>query len=743
MANNPDLPPDDGKVKLPKVDSAMNKVSPNIDAGGRGTKDDDEDAKKARSEAEKHKQEILTRARKRFDRCVSAESENRKQALDDLKFKAGEQWPADVIATRNADKRPMLTINKIPTFIHQVTNDQRQNRPGINVNPVGEKGDPEAAKMYRGMIRAIERDSTADIAYDTAFDNAVSNGIGYWRVLTDYEGQDSFDQVIHIRRIRNPFTVYLDPDRQEPDGADARFGFVTEMIPREEFEAQYPDADAMPWSQQGIGEDMKNWADQKTIRVAEYYEVRHEMRELIALENGHIGYTDDLADDIKQAIADGRMQVLKRRQAECVKQTWYKLTAKDILDTREWPGRWVPIVQVIGDEVDIQGKVRFSGLIRHAKDPQRMYNYWSTAETEMIALSPKAPFIMEEGQVEGHEQTWKQANTKSYPYLLYKGTSVSGKPAPPPQRQAFSGAPQGIVQAKMGAAQDMMATTGIRFDATQNERMHDESGRAIRELRRSGDLGSFHYVDNLARSLKHTGRILIDLIPKIYDTPRMITILREDDTEERVQVDPHAGKPYDEKRGPEGKTQKVFNPKAGQYGVTVTIGPSYATKRIEAAESMMAFAKAMPQTAQMIADLIAKNQDWPGADEMARRLAKAVPPQLLTPDQKDIPPQVQAVIQQMEQQIKQLSQERQQLLQQIADTSADRAVMQDKVNKDFEAKLLAVLQKAEDSQNTKIGDKLAEVMGAVQTIAQQIQKPAPDAASPGLPVAGTGPQSVE
>ena len=739
MAQDPLKPKDDGKIRLPSTDAAMNKIAPDLDGGGRGTKDDDKDAAKARREAKRDEAEILTRMRKRFDRCVSAESEMRKRMLDDIKFKAGEQWPSDVIANRSADRRPMLTINKIPTFVHQITNDQRQNRPGINVNAVGDKGDPEAAKMYRGMIRAIERDSSADIAYDTAFDAAASAGIGYWRILTDYESDDTFDQIIHIRRIRNQFTVYLDPDRIEPDGADARFGFVTEMIPRDEFESHYPDADPVQWTQQGIGEELKNWVDQKTIRVAEYYEIKREMRDLVALENGHVGYYDDLADEIKQAIADGRMEVLNRRQAECIKQTWYKATCKEILDSREWPGKWVPIVQVIGDEIDIQGKVMFSGIIRNAKDPQRMYNYWSTAETEMIALAPKAPFIMEEGQVEGHSRTWQQANTKSFPYLLYKGTSVSGKQAPPPQRQPFTGAPQGIVQAKMGAAQDMMATTGIRFDATQQERMQDESGRAIRELRRSGDLGSFHYVDNLARSLKHTGRILIDLIPHIYDTPRMITILREDDGEEQVKVDPHMGKPYQESRGQDGKTLKAFNPKAGKYGVTVTIGPSYATKRIEAAESMMNFARSMPQTAQLIADLIAKNQDWPGADEMARRLAKAVPPNLLTPDQKDIPPQVQAIMQSMEQQIKQLSQERQQLLKQIADTSADRAVMQDKVNKDFEGRLLGVMQKAEEAQSKRAEADAERMLKAVELIA----KTSPGAATPGLPVAGTGQQSLE
>lgn len=1079
MAQDPLQPKDDGKVRMPKVDEGMNRIAPVDAQGGKGSKDDDEPKGKDKTEAEK--QELLARMRKRFDRCVSAESENRKAALDDLKFKSGEQWPADTAAIRQAEKRPMLTINKIPTFVHQITNDQRQNRPSINISPVGDKGDREAAKMYRGWIRATERESAADIAYDTGFDNAVSNGFGYWRVLSEYESPESFDQHLRIKRIRNPFTVYLDPDHQEPDGADSRFGFVTEMMPRDEFKSVAPNADQMPWTMAGIGEDMKNWITADAIRVVEYYEIEMEPRELVALDNGHIGYEDLLDKVVMDDIAAGRVKVLKRRSADCPKQTWYKATAKELIEEKPWPGKYIPIVQVIGDEIDIQGKVRLSGVIRNAKDPQRMYNYWSplsldtpiptpsgwmlmanvlpgstvfdehgrpcqvvgqspifinrecfrvtfddgsrivadaqhpwtveergvrkaatwqwnektiatseltpkkhfirrvqplqlpdaplpihpyllgvwlgdgssaepqitqsdadveemratlagfgldvgmsrkygdaaptftvhgvrkqfaalrllgnkhipdiylraserqrwmllqglmdtdgacntktrqcdftnvspalvagfaellrtlgirvkyqlrqrgarmfpngevyetqdsyqfsfsagegdqmfrlarkqqalglskpkhwrrtkrhsivsvepvpsvpvkcirvdtpthlflagegmvpthnTAETEMIALAPKAPFIMEEGQVEGHEQQWKQANTKSYPYLLYKGTSINGRPAPSPQRQPFQGAPQGIVQAKMGAAQDMMATTGIRFDSTMSERMQDESGHAIRELRRSGDLGSFHYVDNLARSLKHTGAILVDLAPHYLDTPRTLVILKEDDSEERIKIDPHAPKAYQEIKGEDGKTLKVFNPRLGQYGVTVTIGPSYASKRIEASESMMAFARALPNTAQLIADLIAKNQDWPGADEMARRLAKAVPAQYLTPDQKDVPPQVQAVMQHMEEQIKQLSQKLQHAGAALNDRTADRAVAQDKVNKDFEAKLLGILQKSEEVMNKHVSGIADRMLSAFDSMNKQISAPA--SVNAGAPVdTGSTPPST-
>lgn len=677
-------------VKMPRVDGAMNKLPDQTKGdGGRGSDKDSETLSK------KDEAKILARMRKRFTRAIEAEAKNRADALDDLKFKAGMQWPQDIAAQRNADKRPCLTINKIPTFTRQITNDGRMNRPTINVSPVGGKGDQEAALMYTGMIRAIEHDCAADIAYDTAFESAVDIGFGYVRVLTDYEADDTFNQVIVVRRVRNPFTVLLDNDRQEPDGSDSKWGFISELLTREEFEDEYPSAQPVPWSQSAVGDDQKLWNTQTHVRVAEYFEIVNKTRTLVSLGNGHTGYEDDLHDDLATAIKEGWVEVIKRRRVQVPQWYWIKATSAEVLSRKKWMGKWIPIVEWVGNEIDLEGKVIRKGVIRDAKDPQRMYNYWSTAETELVALAPKAPFVMEEGQVEGHEAQWKQANNKSYPYLLYKGTSVSGKAAPMPARQQVMGPPGALLAAKSGAAEDMQAVTGIRFDATKGERLFDESGRALRELKRVTDIGSFHYVDNDQRSKRHVGRIFVDLIPKIYDTARTVTILREDGKDEQVAVNPTMGSAYAERPGPTGKTQKIFNPVIGKYGVTVTIGPSYASKRVEAADSMMQFVKALPQTAMLIADLIAKNQDWPGAEEMATRLAKALPPNLLTPDQKDVPPQIQALLQQMDSQIKQLGQERQQLMAQLSSQDKDRAIMQDKIDKDFQSKVLKIAADSE------------------------------------------------
>ena len=724
-------PRDDGRIRMPTVDGAMNKISPAFKTDDKGT------MLGAPKPDQQRKEKILSRMRKRMERAIAAESENRKAGVDDKKFEAGDQWPSEVVAQRNLDKRPCLTINKLPTFVHQITNDLRQNRPAINVSPVGDRGDPEVARMYRGMIRFIERDCAADIAYDTAAKDAVTMGWGYWRILTEWESPESFNLSLVIRRIRNPFTVYLDPAHQDPTGADARWGFITELIPREEFEAKWPDADPMPYTDGGIGETMKAWITKDEIRIAEYFEIEYQTRTLIELDNGHIGWKDELDEVTVKYIERGRINIRDERESRVPRVMWYKATAVDILTEIEWAGTSIPIIKVIGEEIDIEGKPKYSGIIRNAKDPQRQFNYWRTSLTELVALAPKAPWIVEEGQIEGHEDEWKTANVRSQPYLSYKGTSVAGSMAPPPQRQPFAGVPGGVEQAAQNAAQDMMATTGVRFDATMNERMIDESGKAIRELRRSGDIGSFHFVDNLARSLRRTGEILVELIPKIYDEARTITILREDDKEEIVRIDPALQKPTGEMRDLNGKPIKVFNPLRGKYGVTVTIGPSYATKRIEASENMMAFARALPNTAALISDLIVKHMDFPGADEIAARLAKTLPANLLTPDMKDVPPQIQALLNAQDQQVKQLGQQLQASMAALADKKGDRALEAEKIQNDFEAKLLkiaadleakaaAVHEKADASFNAHIGAQVQQIGADTAALIHEMQTAAPE-----------------
>jgi len=713
MAQDPLRPKDDGRVNFPPYSIGMNK--PTGPGGDREPLRDGENAPELDAE---EIQKILARARKNMDIAISAESENRKNGLDDLRFLLGEsQWAADVAAQRNFDQRPCLTVNAMPNFVNQVVNDLRQNRPSIHVSPVGDRGDREVARCYRGLIRADERNSHAEEAYDTAAYHMVAMGWGWLRLCTEYEEGNSFNQRLKIERVRNPFTIYMDPSAQNPDGSDANWAFVTELIPKDEFEDLYGDEFTQSLLSGGIGERYPNWKEKDQIRVAEYFEVEKDVRDLVQLSNGFVGWWDDLDEFTRAAIKAGRIEVVKERRSFERKVKWYKITALDILETGVWAGSWIPLVRMLGQEIDIEGKAKYSGIVRNAKDAQRILNYSKTAEVEVTMAAPKAPYVAAEGQLEGHEAEWNGANRKNYAVLTYKPTTLAGKPVPPPQRVPPVPVPAGLVNIQQGAAQDIQRTTGIRFDATVNERMTDESGKAIRELRRSGDLSSFHFADNMTRALRHLGEMMVEMIPKVYDTKRMATIIRDDDSEERVMIDPSMNEASAEiEQGQSSPKLKAFNPNAGKYGVTVTIGPSYATKRIEAAENMMKFAQAMPQQAAIIADLIVKNQDWEGADEMYRRLAKAVPPQLLTPDRKDMSPQVQAAITGMQRELEEHKKQLAVATLQLNDKTADRQLAADKIEKDFEAKLLGIVQKAEATLQGQIGSEIGKLTDAVQQL---------------------------
>lgn len=590
---------------------------------------------------------ILSEARARFSLAEEAEAENRRLALEDLKFRAGEQWDEKIRVDRDLDGRPCLTINKIPQFIQQVTNDQRQNRPSIKVHPVDDQGDPETAEVMQGLIRHIEYNSNADVAYDTAFDGAVTGGFGYFRFLTAYASPTSFEQEILIKRIRNHFSVMLDPYSKEPDGSDANWGFIFDDISRDEYRVQFPDSKAA--SQEGwdlLGDQAPGWKSANGCRVAEYFYKEWRQDTLVLLSNLETALKSELPEILPQGVT-----VIQERPTQVPVIRWCKINGLEILEKTDWLGKYIPIVPVYGQELDVNGERVLEGVVRNAKDPARMYNYWASAETEAIALAPRAPFIAAEGQLEGYEQEWATANRRNHSVLTYKATNVAGTLIGPPQRNAFEPAVQAITQARMLASDDLKATTGI-YDASLGGRSNETSGVAIQKRNIQAQTSNFHFIDNLTRSLRHAGRIAIDLIPKVYDTARAARIIGEDGEQKIVKLNQPTGE-----MGKNGK-ELIYQLDSGKYDVTVTTGPSYASKRQEAVSSMLEVTRAVPQLMQVAGDLMVKNMDWPGAQEIADRLKKALPPGLAEdPNEKKqpIPPQVQAQMQQMGGLIEQLT----------------------------------------------------------------------------------------
>jgi len=603
---------------------------------------------------------VMDTMRSRLTMAIAAYSESREDELDDLRFFAGSpdnqwQWPADVLATRGSvqgqtiNARPCLTINKLPQHVRQVTNDQRQNRPSGKVIPADDKADVEVAAIYDGIVRHIEYISDADVAYDTACENQVTYGEGYIRLLTEYCSDDTFDQDIRIGRIRNSFSVYMDPTIQDPCGSDAKWCFITEDLTKSEYARLFPDA--MPISsiqQQGVGdENLSNWLNEDVVRIAEYFYIEYEPAKLNLYPDNRTAFEGSREDAMFKASG---LTPLKSRQVDRKRVKWCKTNGYEMLEENDWAGQWIPVIRVVGNEFEVDGRLFVSGLVRNAKDAQRMYNYWVSAETEMLALAPKAPFIGYGGQFEGYEQQWKTANVNNWPYLEVNPdvTDGAGAVLPLPQRSPPPMAQVGLIQAKAGASDDIKSTTG-QYDSSLGATSNERSGRAILAREKQGDTGTYHYVDNLARAIRYTTRQIVDMIPKIYDTQRIARIIGMDGETSMAKIDPMQQEPVKKIVNPENPNiviEKIYNPGVGRYDVCVTTGPSYMTKRQEALNSMSQLLQANPALWAVAGDLFIKNMDWPGAQEMSARFAKTIDPKLLETDDKS--PALQAAEQQMQ-----------------------------------------------------------------------------------------------
>ena len=637
----------------------------------------------------------LAEMRHRYTMAIGAYSDSREDELDDLRFMAGSpdnqwQWPADVLQTRGSvqgqtiNARPCLTINKLPQHVRMVTNEQRQNRPSGKVIPADDNADVQVAAIYDGMVRHIEYMSDADVAYDTACENQVTYGEGYIRVLTEYCDENSFDQDLRIGRVRNSFSVYMDPMAQDPTGADAEFCFITEDLTKEEYEREYPNA--APLSSMlasGVGDQyLSQWLDENTIRIAEYFYYTHK-KETLNLYPGNNSFFEGSPEDKDMK----RMGVkpIRSREVDRRKVMWMKTNGFEVLQEQEWAGKWIPVVRVIGNEFEVEGQIYISGLVRNAKDAQRMYNYWTSQEAEMLALAPKAPFIGYGGQFEGYEMQWKTANTTNWPYLEVNPdvTDGAGAVLPLPQRAAPPLPQTGLIQAKMGASEDIKSTTG-QYDASLGVGGNERSGRAILAREKQGDTGTYHYVDNLARAIRHITRQLVDMIPKIYDTERIARIVGIDGEVDMVKINPEQPEPVKEIRDVDTGIliEKIYNPGVGKYDVVVTTGPSYMTKRQESMDAMSQILQGNPQLWSVAGDLFVKNMDWPGAQELAARLAKTIDPKLLENGDKD--PALQAA----EQQIQAMGQEMEQMYAMMQNFQKSVEV-QDLERKNFEAEIKA------------------------------------------------------
>ena len=588
----------------------------------------------------------ITEAKQFLKLANDADTNNRAEALEDLKFAAGDQWPVEIQNSRNLEARPCLTINKIDAYVRQVTNQQRQQRPRIKVHGMNSASDAKVADILTGIARHIEVNSDADHAYDNAFNYAVRCGFGYWRVKTDYVREDSFDQEIYIEPIHNPFTVYFDPNSTLPDGSDAEKCLITQVVSKKIFEKMYPDAETgVGFTQKGTGDTNAEWVMKEDIRIAEYWYTERKPDKLCLLSDGTSKFRSDLPSD-GELLSRG-LVVIDERPTLKKQIKMIKCTAIEVLEEGDWASKYIPIVPVYGEEFVVDNKRKKYGLVRMAKDAQRMYNFWKTSITESIALAPKAKWLLAEGQDEGHENEWAQANIKSMPVLRYKQKDIEGVMAPTPTRIQPEAPPAGIMAAADGVNSDMQAILGI-FDPNQMA-TGNISGKALNGQQQQIDLTNFHYYDNLTRSIKHTARIILDLVPKIYDQARVMRIIGDDGKPDLVEINKLA---QDE----QGINTILNDVTVGEYDVVMDTGPGYNSKRIEAVNSMMPMLSADPNLMNVAGDLIFRNMDFPGADIIADRLAAANPLAQID-DKSNVPPQVQMQLAQSKKTIQDLQQQ--------------------------------------------------------------------------------------
>lgn len=627
---------------------------------------------------------------------AEAEAKNRERWLEDLRFGfASDQWDEKLRCARQSNPhgaRPCLTVNKIPAHARQILNDMRQARAAIRVLPVDDKADVETAEIIQGIIRHIEHVSNADQAYTIAAEYQVMMGVGYFRINTEYTDPIYNEQEIRIQAIRNPFSVYMDPWCIDITGGDAKSCYVVSQYPTKEFERRWPNAQMA--NVEKMGGDSSGWFADNSIRVAEHFWIE-EYEDDYVLVNG-IAYPADKYDPSLGPVE-------REAKAPRKRVKWHLMTGAEILEESDKPGEYIPIVRVVGEDYDIDGERFVHGIVRRARDAQQMYNFTVSAIAERNALEPKAPWLIADEAVEGHEDEFGAANRENLPFLRYNAFDENGQAIPAPQRQFPVGANSALINQMASADSDIQATIG-QFAASLGEVSNEKSGAAIRQRQQVGDIATFHYPDNMSRAIRQAGKCIISQIPEVYDTPRIARILGEDGEAEQARLDPEIEGAMEER----GELGKIYNVSVGKYDVAVTTGPSYATKRQEGAERMQQYLQGNPALWGVIGDLAVKMDDGPYSEEMAKRIRATIPPEIRQDEdeQEALPPEAMQAIQQAEQamqeqgmQLEELGQENQQMKQAIDGKLLEQQMKQEeyefrRVEMEHEARLAEIEHEA-------------------------------------------------
>ncbi|MDH5510302.1 MAG: hypothetical protein OEZ32_08105 [Nitrospinota bacterium] len=559
------------------------------------------------------KDTILKLAKKRLEGASEADKHNRDLAIRDLRFLNGDQWQEQVLLDRKRNNRPALTFNRLPGFLDQLVGDLRQNKISIKVLPVDDSADKQTAEILGGLIKNIETQSNASQTYITAGESAMACGFGALRIVTDYADHNSFDQELFIEPIKNPMTVYIDPRSTRVDASDAKWAAITIMMEKEEFEKEFPNANHTATLDTPRGDEEAFWYMKDSgIRVAEYFWIEEIPKTIYLLSDGTTICCKRYAEQREELEAQGIYSVKERKSSKPVVM-YAKISSAEILEgPQEWPSEFIPIVPFYGKELNVNGKTFRRGAIRNALAAQEAYNYMRTGIVEHIGKQPHTTWLVTPEQIEGYQKFWESSNS-GIPYLPYNW--IDGHK--PPSR---IDPPQGSPAMSQEAAQmsDEMKSATHLFDSSLGNRSNETSGVAIRQRQSQGERGNFAFYDNYAQSIQHVARILLDMIPRIYDTPRIARIIGPDEEGENIPL--RTPIPLDQYNEAGEQMGRVFDPSLGRYDVVATVGPSTATANQESTELMLDFLEKFPGAAPVVGDLLVKNMSFRNAEELEKRL---------------------------------------------------------------------------------------------------------------------------
>lgn len=662
--------------------------------------------------------EIIDECKERLRLGEEAERENRQEGEYDLKFADGDQWEERIEQERSADQRPCLTINITDAVVRRVINACRENRPRLVVHPVSD-ADVTDAKVREGLIRHIQYSSNSDYATDTAVEGAIRAGWGYFGIDWDYTAPDSFDRELKFVSFPNQFSCYRDPASIMPDGSDMNWFIETTWKHKNDYQAQFGalDPDGFPWVNRV--DNISNWLTKEQIRVAKYWRVQHVRDELLRMSDGDVILRSDLPR--KSIVRGMQLSIVERRPTVRKQIQCFLLTAKKVLQAEDVPGRWIPRFPVYGRALNLNGATRLKGLVRDLRDPARMYNYAQTAKTETYALQPKAPWMGAEGFMEGHEAAWRDANRKPIVALEYKPIrNEDGSYNPPPQRQEPPQPNAGFAEWGESTRSDFLMVAGMPNDPGQDARGEVVSGVALRKRQGLADISHFDFYDNLTRTMRHAGRVLLDRMPSTYTGQQVVRIVKEDGTADTVTLN--------EQQQGDGPIAKVLNDMTkGDFDCVVDTGPAYQTKREESSEALIELlGTPLGETvAKTSGDLVVRAMDFPNADSVADRIEAVTPAAQMSDKFKDLPPKAQAIIAGLQAQLKDSNQQRMGLelelaskrgIEEMKQRGQTERVQIQEAHEDRRAQLDAATKREDTHTRAVTAHDVAEIKGATQLL---------------------------